>query len=182
MPCRHKFLGFLSLFSISTLLFAQRDLSTITGTITDAQGAAVPNAKIVIVEDATGLSTSLQSNGTGSFTRPAIKAGTYTVTVEASGFQKAQQKNVLLTPGATVAVNVTLQVGSSTQTVEVTAQAPLLQTETPALGVNLHAAQVSALGSQRVFTYLARLSPGVLPAEQGARDSLGGGFSANGVR
>jgi len=183
MPSWHKFLfGFLSLVVSCGLLFAQRDLGTFTGTITDPQGAAVPNAKIVFTEDATGISTSLQSNDAGSFTRPAIKAGTYSVSVEAAGFQKAQQKNVLLTPGATVAVNIALQVGNATQTIEVTAAAPLLQTETPALGVNLNGDQVSSLGNQRTFTYLARLSPGVLPAEQGARDSLGGGFSANGVR
>jgi hypothetical protein len=182
MPRRRTFLlVFLSLVA-SSLLFAQRDLGTFTGTITDPQGAAVPNAKITFTEDATGISTSLQSNDAGSFTRPAIKAGTYSVTVEASGFQKAQQKNMLLTPGATVAVNIALQVGNATQTIEVTAAAPLLQTETPALGVNLNGAQVSSLGNQRTFTYLARLSPGVLPAEQGARDALGGGFSANGVR
>ena len=74
--------------------------------------------------------------------------------------------------------------GSATQTVEVTAAAPLLQTETPTIGAKLNSgADVAiALGGQRTFTYLARLSPGVLPAEQGARDSLGGGFSANGVR
>jgi hypothetical protein len=168
----------------SSLLFAQRDLGTITGTITDAQGAAVPNAKVTITEDSTGLTTSLQSNDSGSFTRPAMKAGTYTVTVEASGFQKAQQKNVLINPGAYTSTNITLQVGNATQTVEVTAQAPLLQTETPTIGATLNSGQISQapLGGQRTFTYLARLSPGVLPAEQGARDSLGGGFSANGVR
>ncbi len=77
-----------------------------------------------------------------------------------------------------------MQVGNTSQTVEVTASAPLLQTESPVIGENLNAAQVSELplGGQRTFTYLARLSPGVVPAESGARDALGGGFSANGVR
>jgi len=184
MPRRHIFLlVFLSL-AASGLLFAQRDLGTVTGTITDAQGAAVPNAKITITEDSTGLTTSLQSNDSGTFTRPAMKAGTYTVIVEASGFQKSQQKNVLINPGVPTRVDVTLQVGNATQTVEVTAAAPLLQTESPTIGATLNSAQMSQLplGGQRTFTYLARLSPGVLPAEQGARDSLGGGFSANGVR
>src|SRR5258707_10759321 len=111
MPRRRTFLlVFLSLVA-SSLLFAQRDLGTITGTITDAQGAVVPNAKITISEDATGLTTSLQSNESGSFTRPAMKAGVYTVTVEASGFQKAQQKNVVINSGAPTLENVTLQVG-----------------------------------------------------------------------
>lgn len=184
MPRRHTFLlVFLSLVA-SSLLFAQRDLGTVTGTITDAQGAAVPNAKITITEDSTGLATSLQSNDTGVFTRPAMKAGTYTVIVEASGFQKSQQKNVLINPGSPTVTNVTLQIGSATQTVEVTAAAPLLQTESPTIGANLNSAQLSQLplGGQRTFTYLARLSPGILPAENGARDALNGGFSANGVR
>ncbi len=184
MPSRHKLLSILLFFVCSGLLLAQRDLGTITGTITDPQGAAVPNATITITEDATGVATSLQSNESGLFTRPAMKAGTYTVIVEAPGFQKAQQKNVLINPGAPTLVNVTLQVGAATQTVEVTAAAPLLQTETPTIGATLNSSQMSQLplGGQRTFTYLARLSPGVLPAEQGARDSLGGGFSANGVR
>ena len=184
MPNRHKLLSILLLFVCSGLLLAQRDLGTITGTITDPQGAAVPNATVTITEDSTGLTTSLQSNESGLFTRPAMKAGTYTVTVEAAGFQKAQQKNVLINPGAPTLVNVTLQVGNATQTVEVTAAAPLLQTETPTIGATLNAGQMSQLplGGQRTFSFLARLSPGVLPAEQGARDSLGGGFSANGVR
>ena len=113
-----------------------------------------------------------------------MNPGTYTITVEAAGFQKAEQKGVIVNQGSTAAVNLTLQVGNATQTVEVTASAPLLQTESPAIGANLNATQVSdlPLGGQRTFTFLARLSPGVLPAENGARDSLGGGFSANGVR
>jgi hypothetical protein len=162
----------------------QRDLGTITGTIIDAQGAVVPNAKLTLTEDATGVSYTIQSNDSGSFTRPALKAGTYTIIVEASGFQKAQQKNILINPGEPTVVPFTLQVGSSTQTVEVTALAPLLQTETPTIGATLNTAQVTQLplGGQRTFTFLARLSPGVLTAENGARDSLNGGFSANGVR
>src|SRR6185437_7799117 len=76
------------------------------------------------------------------------------------------------------------QVGEATQTVEVTAAAPLLQTESPALGSNLNTAQVTdlPLGGQRVFTFLARMTPGVLTAEPGARGAQGGDFSANGVR
>jgi hypothetical protein len=174
----------ISMFLICSVAFAQRDLGTITGTITDAEGAAVPNAKLTLTEDATGVSYNIQSNGSGSYTRPALKAGTYTITIEAPGFQKSQQKNILINPGEPTVVNIPLQVGSSTQTIEVTASAPLLQTETPALGATLNTAQVTQLplGGQRTFTFLARLSPGVLTAENGARDALNGGFSANGVR
>src|SRR5579875_3413061 len=164
--------------------FAQRDLGTITGTVTDAQGAAVAAAKVTITETSTGVASDTVTTDTGSFTRPALAAGTYTVTVESAGFQKAEAKNIILNPGATENVAVSLQVGNSTQTIEVQSAAPLLQTESPAIGTNLNTAQVTELplGGQRTFTFLARLSPGVVPAENGARDALGGGFSANGVR
>src|SRR5581483_8203937 len=174
----------LALVFCASIVFAQRDLGTISGTVTDPTGSAVPNAKVTITEDATGVAHSSQSNETGSYTLPALHPGTYTVDIEAPGFQKAEQKGILVQAGAPVAVNTTLQVGNASQTVEVTAAAPLLQTETPAMGANLNSSAVSELplGGQRTFTFLARLSPGVLPAENGARDALGGGFSANGVR
>jgi hypothetical protein len=165
-------------------LVAQRDLGTITGSITDPQGRAVANARVTILETATGLSYSVVSNETGDFVRPLLKPGTYTVTVESAGFRKAEQKNVLITAGERVGVNISLQLGDVSQTVEVAAAAPLLQTESSAQGanINMDAVHQLPLGGQRTFTYLARLSPGVLPAEQGARDAQGGGFSANGVR
>ena len=56
--------------------FAQRDLGTIVGTVLDAQGAAIPDVKLTITEDATGLSYTTMSSGTGEFTRPALKPGT----------------------------------------------------------------------------------------------------------
>ncbi|MDQ2843277.1 MAG: TonB-dependent receptor, partial [Acidobacteriota bacterium] len=174
----------LLLLLFSSIVFGQRDLGTITGTVSDPQGAAVPNAKVTIVNDATNVSYDTVTTGTGSYTRPALNPGTYTVTVDASGFQKAQQKGIIVSPGQPVGVDIALTVGSSSLTVQVTAEAPLLQTESPAIGETLNAAQVSQLplGGQRTFTFLARLSPGVVPAESGARDALGGGFSANGVR
>jgi hypothetical protein len=186
MPRWHcGFAAAVSLFFLSSVaLFSQRDLGTITGTVNDAQGAAVPNAKVTITEDATGVANPTQTNEAGNYTLPTLKPGTYTVTVEAPGFQKAEQKQILINPGQTTAVNITLQVGEASTTVEVSAAAPLLQTESPTIGANLNTAQVTGLplGGQRTFTFLARLSPGVVPAEQGARDALGGGFSANGVR
>lgn len=169
---------------VSACAFAQRDLGTITGTVTDPQGAVLPNAKVTITEVATNLSYVVTSNELGEFTRPALKPGTYTVTAEAPGFRRVAQQNVVVLGGDRVAVPLTLPVGDITQSVEVSATAPLLQTETTTLGADLSSKSVSELplGGQRTFTFLARLSPGVLPAENGARDAVGGGFSANGVR
>src|SRR3954454_17161158 len=173
-----------SLLLLSTIALAQRDLGTITGTVSDAQGAAVPNAKVTISEEATGVSIPTQTNDSGIYTLPTLRPGTYDVTVEASGFQKSQQKSIVVNPGAPTAVNITMQVGNVNQTVEVTAAAPLLQTESPVMGTNLNASQISdlPLGGQRTFTFLARMTPGVLPAEDGAHGAAGGDFSAGGVR
>ena len=164
--------------------FAQRDLGTIVGTVTDQQGGAVANAKVTITEDATGLKYSVQSSTGGDYIRPALKAGTYSIEVEAPGFKKSVQRGILLTAGDRTGVNVQLSVGDITQSVEVAADAPLLQTESTILGADITSKQVSELplGGTRTFTFLARLAPGVVPAEPGARDAVGGGFSANGVR
>jgi hypothetical protein len=171
-----------ALFAVS--LFAQRDLGTITGTIVDPQSSGVPNAKVTILENATGVSYSVVANDTGEFIRPLLKPGTYSVTVEAVGFRKAEQKGIIVTAGDRIGVNIALQLGDINQTVEVAATAPLLQTESAAQGANVNMSAVAQLplGGQRTFTYLARMAPGVLPAEQGARDAQGGGFAANGVR
>ncbi len=169
---------------LATAVFAQRDLGTITGIISDPTGAAIPNAKVTITEVATNLSYSVLTNTSGEYVRPALKAGTYTVTAEAQGFRRVEQDNVVVTAGDRIGVSLTLPLGQVNEAIEVTAAAPLLQTETPSQGADLNTSEVSQLplGGQRVFTYLARLSPGVLTAEPGARDAQNGGFSANGVR
>ncbi len=174
----------LLLVLFSACVFAQRDLATILGTVVDPQGGVIPGAKVTITEDATGLSYDVVTNTSGEFIRPLIKPGIYTVTVEASGFKKGIQKGVELTAGGRVAVPIALTVGEVSQSVEINAGAPLLQTESTVIGQNLNSAQTSQLplGGTRVFSFLARLSPGVVPGEPGARDEAGGSFSANGVR
>jgi hypothetical protein len=164
--------------------FAQRDLSTLAGTITDTTGVVVANAKVTITEVDTGESYVTTTNSVGEFVRPALKAATYTVKVTAPGFKTSEQKDVVLTPGERTGINITLTVGDINQTIEVAASAPLLQTESTQVGAALNTSLVGdvPLGGTRNLTYLARLSPGVVPAEPGARDSANGGFSANGVR
>ena len=181
---RLLFLAIALALVFGTLAFAQRDLGTITGTVTDAQSAVVPNVKITITEVATGLKYEVTTGAGGEYTRPALKPGTYTVAAEAKGFRRVEQDNVVITGGDRVGVNLVLAVGDLTQSVEVSAEAPLLQTEGTTLGAELNTAVVSELplGGQRTFSFLARLSPGVVTAENGARDAVGGGFSANGVR
>ncbi|MEI9974895.1 MAG: hypothetical protein WDO73_24280 [Ignavibacteriota bacterium] len=102
----------------------------------------------------------------------------------AQGFKTSEQKDVVLSAGERQGITIALTVGSIDQTVNVAAQAELLQTESTQVGAALDTKTVGdvPLGGTRNLTYLARLSPGVLPAEPGARDAANGGFSANGVR
>ncbi|MEO8368237.1 MAG: carboxypeptidase-like regulatory domain-containing protein [Candidatus Solibacter sp.] len=164
--------------------YAQRDLATLVGVITDPSGAVVANAKVTITEVETGQVYSLLTGSTGDFVRPALKPSTYNVTVEAPGFRKAEQKDILLKAGERTGITIALTIGDAGQTVEVTGSTPLLQTESTQVGAAINAKTLTdvPLGGQRNFAYLARLSPGVVPAEPGARDSANGGFSAGGVR
>jgi Carboxypeptidase regulatory-like domain len=145
-----------SLVLAAACAFAQRDLGTITGTITDSQGAIVPNARVTISEDATGLKYELQTGSNGEYIRPALKPGTYTVTAEAEGFRRTAQQNVILNGGDRIGVSVTLAIGDINQSIEVSTEAPLLQTENTKLGATLNARHVAdlPLGGQRTFTFL----------------------------
>jgi hypothetical protein len=71
-------------------MFAQRDLATLVGTVTDPSGGVVANAKVTVTETSTGQIYSLTTNGAGEFVRPALKPSTYTVTVSAPGFKQAE--------------------------------------------------------------------------------------------
>jgi hypothetical protein len=181
---RQVVLAFLILLLFAMTSFGQRDLATLVGNVTDPSGAAVAGAKVTIIEEATGLRYELTAGGGGEFARPALKPGVYTVEVEAKGFNKAFRKGILLTGGDRTGVDFQLKLGEVSTAVEVAAEAPLLQTESTIQGAQLGSKATGELplGGQRTFTFLARLSPGVVPNEPGARDAVGGGFSANGVR
>src|ERR1700730_2265702 len=117
-PLRFRNL-FLAVIFCSSVVLAQRDLGPITGIISDPQGAAIPNAKVTITEDATGLTYDLQTNGAGEYIRPLLKPGTYTITAEAAGFRRVAQKNVVIVGGDRVGVPIVLAVGDITQSIEI---------------------------------------------------------------
>src|SRR5580698_7442614 len=87
-------------------VFAQRDLATLAGTVTDSSGGVVANAKVTITETDTNESYDITTNSRGEFVRPALKAATYSVSVTAPGFKKSEQKGLLLNPGERSNVNI----------------------------------------------------------------------------
>jgi hypothetical protein len=114
----------------SIIALAQIGTSTITGRVTDSSGAVVPNVSINIVQKATNITNTAVTNSEGIYRVPSLQPGEYRVTFEAAGFKRALQETVELRTGDTLAVDAVMQVGQMTESIQVEATAPLLETET----------------------------------------------------
>ncbi|MGD0773792.1 MAG: carboxypeptidase-like regulatory domain-containing protein [Candidatus Solibacter sp.] len=110
-------------------LFGQSERGSITGVVHDSSGATVPNARIAIVSQATNVSLAATTNDAGEYNAPSLQAGTYTVRVTKEGFKTSEVRGLALDAAQTVRADVTLEVGSPTQAIEVQASAVQLQTE-----------------------------------------------------
>jgi len=118
----------------STSLKAQEVTAAITGRITDPSGAAIPGAKVTATDTQRGTNWPTVTNGDGVYNLPRVPVGTYTLKVENSGFQTATRAAFTLVLNQVARIDIAMQVGSQSQTVEVTSAAPLLQTESTQLG------------------------------------------------
>ena len=163
---------------------AQVDMGSISGVIHDPSGAAVPNAKIVLTNEDTNISTSTTSGAEGQYTFSPVKAGHYSVSASASGFQTVKQKNVTLDVQQKLEVNISLTIGQTTETVVVDAAPPLLQTLDASVGQVVEEKAINDLPlNGRNFTFLAQLSAGVTQGQQDTRGlGASGSFAANGLR
>ena len=122
----------LTLLAVSTPLLAQRaDRGVITGIVTDSTGAAVGGANVKVRNVGTGIETPLVTNDAGAYTTPSLVLGTYTVTVERQGFKTTQATGIELLGAETIRKDITLAVGSTTESVEVTAGAETINATTP---------------------------------------------------
>jgi hypothetical protein len=111
----------------ATALFGQNDRGTITGTVMDPANAVVPNASVVAISPGS-VEFKTVTTGTGNYTVPRLPPARYRLTVEAPGFKKFVQENIEVQVAQTSRIDVVLQVGSTSDTVTITAEAPLLKT------------------------------------------------------
>lgn len=154
----------LCILVLSATAMAQEYRATLSGRVTDPSGAVVPNATVTITNTATGASTVTKSSASGDYNAPYLAPGPYRLSVQATGFQKFQQIGLQLDTGAKVAVNVKLEVGSTQQTVTVTGQVPLIQTDTADAGQVLTTQEVEDLPSNgRSALGFARDEYGAIP-------------------
>lgn len=180
----YKLLLSLLILSFAGSAFAQQ---SILGTVTDPSGAVVPGAKITLTDIATAIQRTTTTNASGSYQFPGLNIGTFKVTAEKTGFTTAVVPNVELLVGARQEVNMKLQLGQSSQTVQVSGAAPLIATQMVSSGQVIHSVQILQLPlNDRDPARLALLAPGVVVSSENVGDlSSGnreGAFNINGLR
>jgi len=151
-----------SLLSTTQPGYAQSTGGRIRGTVTDASGGAVAGAKITLINTATNVTRDATTGATGEYLFLEVSIGTYEVDVNQTGFKKFVRKDITLDLNQVVSVDIALQVGGSTETVEVTGQPPVVDTSSTQLGavVNERSSTQLPLNERDVYQLL-QLQPGV---------------------
>src|SRR5271170_4816516 len=172
----------------STLVSAQGTGGRILGRISDPTGATLAGVKITLTNDATNVSSESVTNANGDYGFPQVPVGSYRMEFDLTGFKKNVQRAVSVSLNQVVTVNSVLQIGAAKETVEVTSEAPLVDTTSTQLGAVMDARSVSNLPLNSRDTYqLLQLQPGVM-STVGSSNSLvygsdsPGAVSVNGGR
>jgi hypothetical protein len=163
---------------------SQTSTATITGTITDPSGAALGDVRVTAISMDRNTRQSTLTNGTGSYVIPALMAGDYEIEAELPGFISFKQRGVTLQVNQIARIDLHLEIGTIEETIQVTAAAPLLETETAARGSVIDRQKILELPlNGRDYNQLALLSPGVAPATPRlVAANFKGGFNVNGNR
>src|SRR5580700_4870717 len=171
-----------------TQLFAQGTGGRILGRVSDSSGAVLAEVKITLTNEATGVSSDTTTNSSGDYGFPQVPVGTYTLSFDLTGFKTNVRKGVVVDLNQVITLNTALQVGQTKETIEVTSEAPLVDTTSTQLGAIMDSRQVSNLPLNTRDTYqLLQLQPGVM-STTGSSNSLiygsdsPGAVSVNGGR
>jgi hypothetical protein len=163
------------LAAVSGGAFAQTSAGVITGRVADPQGAVVPGAEVVLVQELTGVKQTTASDPSGNFVFPSVLPGRYAVTVQAQGFKRYEKKGLALTAFERLSVGtITLEVGSLTEAITVTAEAAPVQTASPERSAVLDDKQMTYLSAPgRDFMNLLKVLPGVTYPDGAGSQALG---------
>ncbi|MBI3211038.1 MAG: TonB-dependent receptor [Candidatus Solibacter usitatus] len=160
---------------LSASAFAQTmGTGTITGTVRDATSALVPDVRISAINGSTGAERTAVTNASGSFVIPAVQIGSYKISASHQGFKTVNQNDVRLSVDTVAAVNFTLEVGSTEQSVTVSAAVSALQTTSGEIGTTATGEQVSELSfNGRNFSQILTLGTGIASQNTGRRMGTG---------
>src|SRR5579872_1544941 len=174
------------LLALSVMTFAQSATTSLRGTLTDAKGAVVTGATVTLNNSATGFSRTVKSDDQGVYQFMELPPATYVITVTSQGFATTKRENVVLQVSSPATVNFALQVQAGSEIVDVSAEAPMVNTQDATLGNNFNARQLTDLPSEgRDPASILSLQPGVVyigktTDSQQDDDSRGG--AVNGAR
>src|SRR5580765_2537670 len=141
-----RFVRLLSVVSLSAALaLAQLNTTTMDGVVSDPQGALIPNAEVTVTNSLTGQAIRTVTNDRGHWAVPSLPTATYSDSVSAAGFKKVEKRDVKLDAGIPATVNLTLEVGAVSETIEVTGGAEVLQTSSATVSSDLTGRQVHDL-------------------------------------
>ena len=130
---------------MGTLALAQSGTTSLRGTVTDPSSAAISGAKVTLASPERGFVRTVTTNSAGVYEFLQLQPGTYQLTVAMSGFRKAEQRQIQLLVDTPTTINIRLEVGANTETVEVTGEAPVINTTDASLGNAFSEAQVKSL-------------------------------------
>jgi len=160
--------------------------ATITGTISDSTGAVIPGVEVSVTNTSTGQARTVLTNEVGRYYLPALNPGSYTVSATLAGFDAVVRSGINLTVGSEVAINITMTPGQMTEKVEVTGDAPVVQTTNAAVSELVGETKIRALPlNGRSFDQLIYMQPGISIATGvvgSPNQGRGAKFSANGAR
>ena len=146
----------------STVMLAQSTGGRVLGRVADPSGAVLAGVKVTLTNEATGVTRSAQTNSSGDYVFVEVPPGNYRVEFEQTGFKKNVQKEVTVEVNGVVTLNSTLQVGAAQETIEVTSEAPLVDTTSTQLGAVVNERAITNLPLNARDTYaLLQLQPGV---------------------
>src|ERR1700719_900561 len=154
------------LLAFSVPVSGQAVNATLLGTVTDSSGAPAANVKMTVTETNTGISHNSQTNESGNYVLPDLPPGTYKVTAELAGFKRASRASIDLIVNSTERVDLVLEPGSSSETITVEAETPILQTERADTGRKLETVLTEnlPLGTNRNYQNLLNIVPGTTRA------------------
>lgn len=158
----------IALLMFPTTIRAQRYLGAISGAVSDPSGAKIAGAKVTATEASTRFATVVVTTDAGAYNMPALQPGTYTVTVDAQGFQKQTRTGLVLTAGQTQLIDFSMAVGTATETVEVSAENSLIDTGSANIATTLSNQEVTDLPNNGRNPYvMATLAAGVINGGSG---------------
>ncbi len=164
------------------LTFAQGTGGRILGRVSDPSGAVLAGVSVTLTNDATGVSSQATTNSNGDYGFPQVPVATYRMEFDLTGFKKSVQRGVNVDLNQIVTVNSVLQIGATKETVEVTSEAPLVDTTSTQLGAVMDARQVSNLPLDTRDTYqLLQLQPGVMSTVGSSNTLIYGSDNAGAV-